>query len=850
MIYLRFCSVRQADFYSEIVRTWIAGRWTLFLGCIVYGLLSCSAAMGNTPSENIAVGCRYKISPAPNYALTTGDSDATDLTDGEKGTGRLWVNENAVAWRRIREKPIDITLDLGESKAIDGVAVHGAAGVSGGVWPRSITVLFSPDGKNYHFGAELTTASDQLPVAYGELSDHTFSVSELNVSARYVRIIMAAAGMYTCIDEIEVFAGDSSSAKLLDGPGVELENFASPVYFTKVGIQQRLLRDLQTVEQELANSNISDAEQAEIQRRIHQLRVQTRELPLSPIWGFRAILPLNALHREVFEIHARLLRAAGYAPLTVWHTHRYAPLDPFAFPVSNEPNLDIDMACGEHRPVVFNLTNASAEPQIVNLQIAESSESLPPASVQVLQAQFLDTREGSVVCDPLTPVQNISTGHYQLAIPAGMTAQVWLSINGDPKTPGKHCGVVRLQTNQYAKELPFIWNIVDIQLPASDPTLTVWDYAANMGRAFTEANRLEGIRDMRNLGVNAPWASRKSVPWPKPDDFDSEGHLTGSLDYGSFDAFVQIWPDARHYMFFLATEREKEFAGFAEGTAEFDRAVGEWAKAWGEHIEQMGLRPGQVMLISVDEPRNAGMWLSTLNWSKAIKQSTDMFAIFVDPVRPHPPAIEYAKEAIRYCDVICPPTDHYEESSPEIQAFYKEIPQAEGKQLWLYSCDGPVRLQSLSYFRLQAWRGFETGATGFGFWAYADTGGAVSNWNPYYALGDKDYSPVLIDEKSITHSKCREAIREGVADYAYLIALAQHGEAQAAMDQATALLDRSKQAYGSWGMYFDPGAVDVYEWIDQAKRAVFHKLMATTTKTASPVIHPEESPDKDNAVAH
>ena len=71
--------------------------------------------------------------------------------------------------------------------------------------------------------------------------------------------------------------------------------------------------------------------------------------------------------------------------------------------------------------------------------------------------------------------------------------------------------------------------------------------------------------------------------------------------------------------------------------------------------------------------------------------------------------------------------------------------------------------------RLHAWSCWRFDADGFYTWSLTDTGGA-SSWNEYLTLKDS-YSPIFLDETSVTAGKHLEAAREGVQDYEYFAML-------------------------------------------------------------------------------
>ena len=69
---------------------------------------------------------------------------------------------------------------------------------------------------------------------------------------------------------------------------------------------------------------------------------------------------------------------------------------------------------------------------------------------------------------------------------------------------------------------------------------------------------------------------------------------------------------------------------------------------------------------------------------------------------------------------------------------------ADGRgQVWVYACDGPGKTLSPDrYYRRLSWFAFHHGATGAGFWAYADLRGE-SHWNDF---DGPDHSFVLRDD--------------------------------------------------------------------------------------------------------
>ena len=106
-----------------------------------------------TKGNNLAQGIRVRLIPKPNYRLTTGPGDETDLTDGKlssKKDDRIWFNRDSVGYYNGGDRAL-LVLDLGSVKPVDRVAVRALGGSAKGFkYPSSFEVLVSKDGKLWH----------------------------------------------------------------------------------------------------------------------------------------------------------------------------------------------------------------------------------------------------------------------------------------------------------------------------------------------------------------------------------------------------------------------------------------------------------------------------------------------------------------------------------------------------------------------------------------------------------------------------------------------------------------------------------------------------------------------------
>ena len=92
-----------------------------------------AADPADRPSENIALGASYTLSPGPNYGLCTEAGDSEQLTDGMYTDGYFWAELSTVGWQE--KTPSVFTLDLGAVKPIRGVSFSTAGGFADVTWP-------------------------------------------------------------------------------------------------------------------------------------------------------------------------------------------------------------------------------------------------------------------------------------------------------------------------------------------------------------------------------------------------------------------------------------------------------------------------------------------------------------------------------------------------------------------------------------------------------------------------------------------------------------------------------------------------------------------------------------------
>ena len=713
-----------------------------------------SGFMRERPGRNLALKKTYVLDPPPNYGLTTDPGDREQLTDGSYTTGSFWGEKSTVGWQP-PNGVVTITIDLGVGEAIGGVSVNSAAGASGVSWPNSIDLMVSDDGKAYSAAGELIG----LSVPNGLPRNNTFSVHRywtdaLDVRGRFLRLIIHGSP-YIFIDEIEVFAPTPNAKRVTAvGRGVSALVTGGRMDLIGVGVRRRLVSDLQEIDEALANANLNVAERKHCASELSEIAAATLKAAVIDEKDFKAVLPVSSLHRRLLGLQALLWRSQGVRQPVVWAAEQWSPLDFIGLLPErlSEPSLDVFLMRGEHRSAAFNISNPLESEVVCRLQIVGLSDGFAAAGVAVREVAWTDTKSGVPVADALPDAIRVGDG-YEVRIPAGLTRQVWLTVRGAAFTPGRHAGRVVLSgLGARVIEIPLKIEVSKISFPVK-PTLSLggWDYTDSDFHVVTGENRGALTGFLREHFVDAPWARGSCLPF--------------SLDFRQLDKWIELWPGARCYYFFLNVG--PSYGGIPAGTPEFDKKVGAWITACVKHLRALGVPPERIALHIQDEPTQPAQFNSISAWSRAIHRAEPGVIIWANPSA-HANA-GAAKAVVPDCDIICLHRPNYLSKS----VLYHELldqARTSAKRLAMYSCTGPVgELDPYSYHRLQAWSCWEIGATEEFFWAFSDSGGG-SSWNEYQAPGSS-YCPLFLDKTTVTTAKHMEAIREGIQDYEYLTML-------------------------------------------------------------------------------
>lgn len=741
------------------------------------------AAGSENDAVNLAKGRPCVFDPAPNYKLCQDADDSRQLTDGTvyNGAELFWVQKSTVGWEGVPQALI--TVDLGGVAPIGEVAFRTAFdGPRNVFWPRSIKVFVSEDGKKYFLAGDMVDPlwPDELPpelAPFGEKQRqvrHRYT-ARLNARGRYVCFAARSRRRYVFCDEIEIYRGPDA---LLEKPAAGKKNGDVKKYLKRSYVRDNvayvLLRDIEAVRR--ASENLTAEEKARVVKKLASLKKQTEAMDFDCLTDeTKAVTPLNDIHRDVLRMHAEVLRMKKYPLLAAWHKNRWDPLDAMetpSAPPGRMPPLSVEMMDNEYRAEVVNLTNAGAE----DMEAEVSFDGLPggaaPEYIAVHQVEFVGTQEGKMIADPLVKAKRSEKG-YEVAIPSGMTRQLWLAFNPRGVKAGRYEGFLRVKAGKESMlKIPLNVILHPFRFPDQPRlSLTLWDYTDILYPEFkntqTGRNVKLAIQDMKEHFVDTPYGHRSSACWPEKGDFDAEGNLIKPLRTGGFDDWVARWKGARRFHIYTGNDL-KDFCGEPMGTPRFERMVGQWAAAFVKHAQTRGVKPEQIAMHLYDEPLKDEQFKMNAIWGRAIKAGASEMLLFTDTSSFKKPS-EAFKEMIGVHDIICP-------GLPDVGGItdaVREIAKPEknnSKIFWLYSSYGPSRLFDPHYYhRLQAWHCWRDGAVGMGFWNY---------WNYYktknctawneFATHEESFGVGYVTADAVASGKHWEAIREGVEDYEYL----------------------------------------------------------------------------------
>jgi len=721
---------------------------------------------------NLALGRPYTFSHPPNYSTTTEAGDATDLTDGFRYTagGALWSVPTTVGWAA-GDQVKHIEIDLGQICFINRLTFStGANAVTGVSLPLAVMVFLSDDGQTYSYAGDLINeAFDQEQYVL-----HTFELAGLTDQARFVRMETVSGSFFLFVDEIEVFGtapgGLTPQNRALQANAV--------TQFARDRIPLARQKNSSLTLLRLAQERLSGepaqymAAVTQAQAALDALQPQILARSVAETVDFRSGVPFTQLDSTILLEIGTYLTATGRSGLHVNPADLWAPLSPFDWDVSASPSAPLLLMQDEWGELAFNLVNATAIPVALSVVVSNLQAGTTPVStdaISLYEILFVEAFGFRLRADALMPL----TG--TLDIPAGMTKQLWLTIDSRGLDPGNYHGTIQLSGGGFSDTEPFAFTVTPMAMP-EEPTLNVLTYSY-MHWPLPATHPQSVADDLSEHYVNAQQVISSYLPYFSAD---AEGNFTAPMNFSALDAYMALLPDTSLWILWTGFDWDHREMYPIPGDARRANMFTQWLEAVIAHMLQKGYGYDEFAFSWIDEASQQQMLDIVKPSSELLRQVDPNVQVWMNISSDNTEAGLAAVEGL--IDIWCPT------SSKLGWDFWQD------KQTWFYDSASDKGRSPTGHYRYKLWRAFNEDCEGNGFWTYTDN---RDLWNDY--AGAPTYSVVYDGPDGVVSSKRWEAYRAGVEDYELCRMLSDAiGAAEAAGRGDTPVVNAARTGLASW----------------------------------------------------
>lgn len=698
-------------------------------------------------AKDLGIGKSYTVDPKPNYQGTMDPFDSRQLTDGTYTPGMFWSSKTTVGWQEIG--PIQVQIDLQRSASIEQICLNTARGNHADVsFPQRVEIFVGLDRNNFAYVGNLLQGQEHDDGTYAV---RMFCSKDIVAEGRYLWLFIHPKGPYTFIDELKVMGEDSTLSHSLrySLKREQVQQFERNL--AAVGLEANNLhfatrRLLETLEKDVGDKPSSRSTIANI-----------RDLASNLQRGaFVNEEEVRTVRTQLRMAHAKSLNERFKDPVLIWHDNPWAPFSAMDTPTTEQAQVEalvVDVLKNGTGSEAINVTNASTVPQVIRVAVQLASSGHPIPMVRVFEARPVGTARGEMRADPLIPLGV----EGQLNLDPGESRQIWLSVSAGKSTPDEYAGQIIVETQasmKWTKYVQFNVRIWPVEMPTvSHITVTNWGY---LNWPSIANKPVKAVQDMVSHHTNLFVIHPAQLPWPKR----SNGRL--KIDYTEFDKVMRHFQKTDHFLFFLffndkACRTMRGVAPFM--SQDWKVLFSQWIIDWSKHLADLGITPDQYAFYPVDEPKNSeeeNILYETASLIKGVDSSLRIYTTHTGI-----PSDNLAK----LTSVI----DVFQVLANKLASPFATLVKSSKRELWSYTAGGGGKDgDPLGYYRHQAWKAFHAGATGIGFWAYADTGRYGNAWDDFDG-SRPDYAVIYDHESDIISSKRWEAWREGVEDYELLL---------------------------------------------------------------------------------
>jgi len=633
-----------------------------------------------------------KLSPQPNYSLSTDENDIQQLTDTEILRFPIWSKKGCVGWHK--RTPVKISAKI-EAKNNNGVLkIHTAKGLYAGVkGVRRVDVYSKTPSNQYIHVGEYHGQTDE----WEDRKNHWINI---NVYGAYdeLEIVVHADGTNIFIDEIEWI------------PGKGVDGF----------VQENLIPTNQIIKDSTNRLKTALLEDSEIASNFENNGVAN--LSKSIIWQDD---PWGDLSGKPPVVKSNLA-------LT---------------------EIKIIGVKNEKESAVLGVFNAENDGEY-NVTISSNQE-INAQAIKIGIVKSILTASGVLVFDPILPIKQNET----FKIEANKVSYIWLTIDLEQLQETNYQANILVSSDnlQAPYSIPLTIDVVNKAIVINEPAAINWSYTSNLP---IWKNRKKTMEDLLEHGINVFVVPPQHIPQPNVDGNWNIGaaiRLKKDLDLfkgnGQILLIVGWGPGSRPAWMFndknLTEQRKFEI-------------LKNWLNKLNTYMTQQGFHNSEWALYPVDEAHSKKLDF-LIKIAKWIKQANPDIRVYANPSQSRRGYATY-----RDLKILEPLIDIWQPSLAFAQQkgnrFFSEMETP----WWVYdNPKAPVKQSSpFKNYRRLAWKAWNIGSSGIGFWSYSDTQGS-SAWDDFDGVR-ADWAVVYESEEKPVSSRRWEAFREGVEDYKLL----------------------------------------------------------------------------------
>jgi len=434
-----------------------------------------------------------------------------------------------------------------------------------------------------------------------------------------------------------------------------------------------------------------------------------------------------------------------------------------------------------HQIVIWASPGGSGRVWLDDVTLTEgavSSVAFEGTAPTLAVADWQELRIGSVVADPLIPLNNAG----RLDVPPGEDRQVWVTFPARDLPPGHYeCRItarplatVALQGAPPGKSMHVSLELEPVRLPThADFAVYNWDYA------YDEP----GVRDLYEHKVNC-FLVPTGMPLPA---FDDEGNPLGDMDFSALDQKVRLkmrYARQAGGQLLFAYGAIRDFRQHVQRKYDWQYLDETWVKAftwaytqWLERLKAHGLGYDEFAVQVWDEATGRDAKLA-VEGAKLLRAIDPKVRLTMDGAQ----SVEEVRAMDPYIDVWVPHLHSLEnpKSGPALLEQYLSL----GEPVYTYTCSTHMKsLSAYTYHRLKPWQAARLGVEGVFYWDYNSWRG--DPWNDFDGP-IADCGAVYDGADGPVTTRRWEGSREGIEDWQIMRLLERlsGGEGKALIDAA------------------------------------------------------------------